>query len=396
MNKNWIFLLLPLLWACDQAPTEPTVDDLPFLGMQNASVPENVSTGKLNFELRLSEASNEAVSVLLRTQNGSARAGDDFVALNGETLNIPAGETSATLEVEIVNDEEFETDETFELRISEVRGARVSDSSATGTIRNDDERDTSIGDAGYTSPTSYAGYTLVWQDEFNDGQLSSDWTYEIGDGCPGLCGWGNNELQTYTNRPENLYFEDGKLVIEARQEAFNGSNYTSTRIITKGQQSFQYGRIDIRAKLPYGQGLWPALWMLGDNIDQVSWPACGEIDIMELVGHEPNVVHGTCHWANASGVREQFGGSFTLRDGIFWDEFHVFSIVWEENSIIWYVDDRQYHVLDTSPQNLDEFRNSFFFIFNIAVGGDWPGSPNATTVFPQKMAVDYVRVFQPE
>ena len=151
---------------------------------------------------------------------------------------------------------------------------------------------------GYDAPESYDGYTRVWEDEFNGTTLSDDWTYEIGDGCPNLCGWGNNELEYY--RAENTTVADGYLSITAKKENFGGRDYTSSRLITKDKQEFQYGRIDIRAIMPKGQGMWPALWMLGENIDEVSWPACGEIDIMEMIGGDgkDNTVHGTVHWDN--------------------------------------------------------------------------------------------------
>ena len=255
-----------------------------------------------------------------------------------------------------------------------------------------------IPQTGFTTPETYAGMQLVWRDEFDQQSLNTnDWTYEIGDGCPNICGWGNNELQYYTN--ENTALVEGNLVIEAKKESRGNRQYTSSRIITKNNQSFQYGRVDIRANLPKGQGIWPALWMLGDNIDQVGWPACGEIDIMELIGGSgngrDNTVHGTVHWRDdATGDRAQFGGDYTLPNGIFNDQFHVFSIVWTQNRIEWLVDDVRYHAIDTSPAGLSEFRNSFFFIFNIAVGGNWPGNPDGSTVFPQRMIVDYIRVFQ--
>jgi hypothetical protein len=250
---------------------------------------------------------------------------------------------------------------------------------------------------GFVSPESYDGYRLVWRDEFNGNSLSSDWVFDLGDGCPTLCGWGNNELQTYTNRPNNIRVEGGNLVITAQREAMGGRNFTSSRIKTEGRQSFQFGRIDIRAVLPKGQGLWPALWMLGDNIRQVGWPACGEIDIMEMVGGPSvarnNEVHGTVHWDN-NGSWANTGGSTILRQGIFNDNFHVFSIIWDAQRIVWLLDNVPYHQVDITPAALSELRGSFFFLFNIAVGGNWPGNPDATTVFPQQMVVDYVRVFQ--
>ncbi len=388
---------LIFLSGCKTEP-EPTPGDLPFLGIQNSSVTEGDENGIMSFEVRLSSASESDVTFNYSTESGSATGGEDFESVIGANFTIPAGETLGNIEITILGDDVVEGDEAFSVVVSGVVNAQISDNRANGNILNDDERVTTgtLGDEGYSTPESYSGYDLIWQEEFNDNVLSNDWVYEMGDGCPDICGWGNQELQYYTDRPENLYFQEGKLVIEARQESYNGSNYTSARIITKDKQEFQYGRIDIRAKLPFGQGLWPALWMLGSNIDQVGWPACGEIDIMELVGHESETVHGTCHWADVNGNRALFGDSYTLDSGIFWDEFHVFSILWDENQINWYVDDNLYHTINTGTSDLSEFRNSFFFILNIAVGGTWPGSPDATTTFPQKMAVDYIRVFQPQ
>lgn len=233
--------------------------------------------------------------------------------------------------------------------------------------------------------------TLAWADEFDAKSLNTaHWSFETGNGSNG---WGNNELQFY--RTENTSIQNGHLVITAKKEGFGGKDFTSSRIITKGKKEFRYGRIDIRAALPKGQGIWPALWMLGANYATVSWPACGEIDIMEMLGGSgrENTVHGTVHWQN-EGKHAMFGGKTTLPSGTFSNQFAVYSIVWDATSIRWLVDNRQYHVIDTTPAELDEFRRSFFFIFNVAVGGNWPGSPNQTTAFPQHLIVDYVRVFQ--
>lgn len=250
----------------------------------------------------------------------------------------------------------------------------------------------SVGD-GYTSPTSYPGMQLRWNDEFEGTALStSNWTHEIGTGCPNICGWGNNELQYY--RQENTTVSGGVLTIEARNENFQGSNYTSSRIISKGKQSFQYGRMDIRALLPEGQGIWPALWMLGANISSVGWPRCGEIDIMEMIGGNgrENTTHGTAHWDENGRVLDS--GSFTLSEGSFSDEYHVFSIVWTDELISFLVNDQEYHSFSITQSERAAFQKEFFFIMNIAVGGDWPGSPNSSTFFPTRMSVDYVRVFQ--
>ena len=245
-----------------------------------------------------------------------------------------------------------------------------------------------VNDTGYSTPLNYPNYTLTWSDEFNGTSLSSDWTQEIGNGN---WGWGNNELQYY--RAQNTSLENGYLIITAKQENFGGKNYTSSRIKTQGNIFHTYGRIDIRAKLPFGQGLWPALWMLGENFSSTGWPSCGEIDIMEMIGGNgwnDRTVHGTVHWEDNG--HALYGGHNTLTSGRFADEFHVFSIIWTPSSIKWLRDDIQYHVIDIN--NLSAFHNDFFFIFNVAVGGNWPGSPDASTIFPQTMIVDYVRVFQ--
>ena len=251
-----------------------------------------------------------------------------------------------------------------------------------------------IPSVGYSTPLSYPGYTLVWNDEFDGNQLSGDWTHEIGTGSNG---WGNNELQYY--RPQNTEVKDGYLIITAKNEAFSSGQYTSSRIVTQGKQSFKYGRVDIRAALPKGKGIWPAAWMLGDAFATAGWPACGEIDIMEMVGgNQPNAgdatIHGTVHWQNQNGEHAQYGSSSSLNSGIYADEFHVFSIVWDSNKIAWYRDDVKFNEIDITNSQFSEFHKAFFFIFNVAVGGNWPGSPNSSTQFPQKMAVDYVRVFQ--
>ncbi|PWL24513.1 MAG: glycoside hydrolase [Fluviicola sp. XM-24bin1] len=247
---------------------------------------------------------------------------------------------------------------------------------------------------GYETPMTHPGYTLVWNDEFDGTSLSSDWVHETGNGqAQGIPGWGNNELQYYQD--DNTEVVGGYCIITAKQESQSGFNYTSSRIKTQGMQSFQKGRIDIRAALPQGKGIWPALWMLGDNISSVGWPACGEIDIMEMIGGPGNdqTIYGTVHWSD-QGSHAEYGNSSTLGSGIYADEFHVFSIIWDDTQIRWLRDDVEFNVINITGSELTEFHQNFFMIFNIAVGGNWPGSPDASTQFPQRMAVDYVRVFQ--
>lgn len=253
-----------------------------------------------------------------------------------------------------------------------------------------------IPSSGFTSPESYEGYSLSWRDEFEGTTLSNDWVAETGDGCPNLCGWGNNELQFY--RRENARVNEGYLIITAKEESIGGRNYTSTRLKTQGRQQFQFGRIDIRAALPKGQGIWPAFWMLGESITSTPWPTCGEIDIMEMIGGaadgRDNTVHGTLHW-DTNGTYSTAGGKTSLAEGaILNDNFHVFSIIWTEESITWLLDNEAYHEIPITGNAMDEFREPFFLLINLAVGGNWPGSPDATTNFPQQLVVDYVRVFE--
>ena len=372
--------------SCGEDET-PVDKPLPTISVANVTTLETDVDKIATITLTLSEAAEGNVVFNYSTITGTAVSGIDFVGISNETHIINAGNTTSTIEITIEGDLVEEIDETFDIAFLNPVGATFNTSRITVTIvDNDVDGGANIPTTGYISPLTYSGYTLVWQDEFDGSTLGSHWIQEIGTGGSG---WGNNELQYY--RAENTTITDGNLIIEAKQESFGGSPYTSSRMITKGQKAYKYGRVDIRAALPEGQGLWPALWMLGSNIDQVSWPACGEIDIMEIVGHQPNKVHGTIHW-NENG-HANYGGSKTSTTD-FSEEFHVFSIVWDATQIRWLLNDVQYHNVDLTPAALDEFREEFFFIFNVAVGGNWPGSPDATTAFPQRMIVDYIRVFQ--
>ena len=235
-----------------------------------------------------------------------------------------------------------------------------------------------------------SGWTLIWQDEFEGDELDPEkWVMEIGGH-----GWGNNEYQFYTDRPENVRLEDGQLIIEARDEFFIRRHYTSGRIKTQGLFTFTYGRVEARLKLPYGQGIWPAFWMLGEDIEEVSWPTCGEIDIMEHIGREPTRTYGTVHGPGYSGSGG-IGHFTTFPEGSLSEAFHVFAIEWEPEEIRWYVDDELFFTLTSDVVNKEwVFDHSFFILINMAVGGYWPGYPDETTVFPQYLTVDYVRVYQ--
>lgn len=234
---------------------------------------------------------------------------------------------------------------------------------------------------------------LVMSEEFNvDGAPNQAmWSFNIGTGANG---WGNNELQYYTDRPENIKIENGMLKITAIKEQYMGSGYTSARIITKGKYEKKYGRIEARIKMPLGKGIWPAFWMLGSNSDTVTWPACGEIDIMEYLGNNPIRMFGTVHGPGYSGG-ESISKEFILSNSRFDTEFHIFGIEWDKDNINFYVDDYLYHSIKPKDVPGDwVFNESFYLILNVAVGGNLPGVPNSQTSFPQSMLVDYIRVYE--
>jgi len=234
---------------------------------------------------------------------------------------------------------------------------------------------------------------LVMQDEFDlDGAPNSSmWTYEIGTGDNG---WGNNELQYYTDRPENIKVEGGNLVITARKESYMGSQYTSARIITRGLFEQTYGRFEARMQLPWGQGIWPAFWLLGGNCEEVIWPQCGEIDIMEYRGQEPTINNGSVHGPGYS-AGEAITKSFELTNDRFDTDFHIFGIEWGPRYINFYVDDVLYNQI--TPEDVPGewvYDHPFYIIINMAVGGSFVGSPTSETIFPQTLLVDYVRVYE--
>jgi beta-glucanase (GH16 family) len=247
-----------------------------------------------------------------------------------------------------------------------------------------------------SSDTSKSHRKLTWQDEFSGDRLDpAKWSIITGGN-----GFGNHELESYTGRPANIYLDHGMLVIKAVREDYTGADgiarsYTSGRIATHNRFSQTYGRFEARIKIPYGQGIWPAFWMMGEG--NARWPDRGEIDIMENIGREPDTVHGTVHGPGYSGP-QGIGAPFSLPQGQrFADDFHVYAVEWGPEAIRWFVDDHLYKT--TTPADLPPaaqwvYNHPFYLLLNLAIGGDWPGNPNETTVFPQMMLVDYVRVYE--
>ncbi len=374
--------------------TDKPAEPLPEFSIFNtSSVRKSVNT-IMRVDAVLSKATSQPVSVVYSLVAGTATAPRDFKTTTG-TITFLANQTTTFFEIPITGDSLRQADLTFTIQFSDFKNCAVSSPSVTATIVSSDGTYLTTDNAGYTTPTTYPNYKLVWSDEFAGNEInSSSWNFESGNNN----GWGNAELENYTSRPQNAFVSSGNLIIEARKEAMGGSNYTSARMTTKGKRFFTFGRIDIRAKLPVAKGMWPALWMLGENISTVNWPACGEIDIMELVGSAPNRVSGTAHWGSSNATHTFKGADYFLptTGDDFSQKFHVFSIIWEKDSIKWYVDDKLFYtntLASVSPAAYP-FNANQFFIFNVAVGGIWPGSPDSSTPFPQRMFVDYVRVFQ--
>lgn len=369
-----VLLISSLIFGCSKNSSPVTQTPSGSIKAYDVTQTRDSVDFTVKFMITLTPTASTTIKVDYTTVAGTAKADTDFVAQAG-TITFAPGQNQAFVEVKVLGRKLKQSNQLFYLKLSNPVGAQLENTQATATLQN---------------PGTYA---LVWSDEFNGTTLNTnDWNYETGGG-----GWGNNELQNYTSGTNNAYLENGNLVIEAKKETLGSSAYTSARLTTKGKRSFTYGKIEFRAKLPTTKGIWPALWMLGQNIDQAPWPSCGEIDIMELVNKEtPSKVYGTGHWGVNSSSHLQSGGNYVLTSGYFSDAFHTFGVEWDADGIHWYVDGNKYFDLNKPAVTGGNFPfdKDFFIIMNVAVGGQWPGNPDATSVFPQKMYVDYVRVYQ--
>ena len=354
----------------------------------NVYVPEGNAPAVFNVAVKRSGSSlaeHEIDYAFLAS--GSARAGEDFEVSSGKII-FEKGSANAVIPLTVSGDGYFELTEDFQMEITDA------DRKFTFTLflNNDDEPEQPASDAdGFITPQTYPSMDAVWADEFNGTALNSaDWNTDLGNGCDqGICGWGNNELESYAADTSVLKIKDGRMAIRARKV---NDSYFSARINTRNKKQFTFGRIDMRARLPKGKGIWPAFWMLGSSIETTPWPKCGEIDIMELVGDQPDVVHGTLHY-DRNGYATSTG-STSLTGGDFSQSFHIFSLVWEQDIIKWYVDNKLFKTFQRTGTGAYPFNEPFYILVNVAVGGRWPGNPDTSTVFPQTMEVDYIRVFR--
>jgi beta-glucanase (GH16 family) len=391
-----VMLLGILLFSCGKkdegGTTVPVV--VPAIKVDDASQTRSSGPGVIHFSVTLDKVTTVPVSVDYTLVDGTAVSGRDYTTASG-TITIPANQYTAPIDVQIKGDanDTRQNNLIFTVQLSNPKAGILGVQSGKGTIITENGTNLTTDNSGYTTPTTYSGYTLAWSDEFSGtAPETASWNFESGNNN----GWGNNEKEFYTSDKKNVFLSNGNLIIEARKESTGGFDYSSARMTTQNKKSFTFGRIDIRAKLPVGKGIWPALWMLGSNITTTPWPACGEMDIMELIGTYPGRTYSTMHWKSASGGHDSKGTEFNLTAQNFSDKFHVFTIIWSQDLIKCLVDDQLF--LTVSKADFGSANYPFnapqFFIFNVAVGGDWPGLPDINTTFPQRMFVDYVRVFQ--
>lgn len=268
-----VCLVIPFLY-CKKSNSSPDV--VTYIKVDDVSIKRDSINSIVKFRVSVTAAGSSQITASYTTEDGTATAATDFISKTG-TVTIAPGQTETFVEVQVVGRKLNKSTQQFYVKLSNASGAQLQKDKATATLENPGK------------------FELVWSDEFNGAVLNAgDWNYETGGS-----GWGNHELQNYTAGTNNAYIESGNLVIEAKQEISGTNSFSSARLTTKGKQKFKYARIDIRAKLPVTTGIWPALWMLGENINEVSWPACGELDIMELIGKEPSKIYGT-----ATGVHQ--------------------------------------------------------------------------------------------
>ena len=394
-----LLALASILCACGKSASggggnKSTPPTLPVISISSVTqVRDTVSGSTFTFAIDLNQQATDTVTVAYQTADSSAVAGVDYSMASG-TVTFTPGNTLASIKVNVTPSNVRACNSAFRVLLSSAVNGTLKTPEAVGVIEN---QGNNLGSdpTGYQTPTSYIGYNAVWSDEFNESTVNTNyWQYDLGNS-----GWGNNELECYTD--SNATLAGGFLTINVRKEnvVYNGvtSNYTSTRMNTEGKFSFQYGRVDIRAKLPVQPGMWPALWFLGNNIGTAGWPSCGETDLMELIGTNPNQVVGSIHWQQANGQEGTLNNSYTLPAGAdYSQQFHVFSLIWTPTQITMYVDDLPY--MSESNTSISSgkwpFNQPQFLIMNCAVGGNWPGPPTAQTTFPEAMIVDYVRVFQ--
>ena len=391
----FFFCLVCLFPGCKKSNSS-TLPVIPFIIIERVTNAEgNSGITAFNFTVKLNKPTTGSVSVSFSVTAGIAKEGTDYNLPSALFIPFNAGEVQKSITVNVIGDDIKEADEDFTVTLTNPSGATILSGTARGIITNDDTR-VPFNTAGFSTPAAYPGMILRWADEFSGTALNTNnWSYDIGDGCPSVCGWGNNELQYYTSSPDNVFVQDGCLIIESKKQTIGGKEYSSGRIKTDGKQSFKFGRIDIRAISPSGRGIWPALWMMPQNNVYGTWPNSGEIDLMEIKGHDMKTAYQTVHYG--PGPPSTFTSkTFTLTKGNFNDSFYVYSMIWTMDTLRLLINNVEVNKVTAADLagRIYPFNEKFFFILCTAVGGNFPGAPDATSTYPQWLIVDYVRVFQ--
>ena len=382
MRRFLIALMVTGLAACEGGGSNNTPEEiLSKLSIDDVTLFEGTGDNTpFEFTLSLDKTFSKPVSVSYSTADGTAKGGEDFTAVTAQTVTFQPGERIKKITISVIGDTKRESAETFTVNLSNISNGVIAKATGTGTIRDDDEG------AAFTN--------LVWSDEFNYTGLpdNTKWGYDVGGH-----GWGNNELQYYTKeRSENARVEGGNLIIEARRENMENREYTSARLVSKNKGDWKYGRVEVKAKLPQGRGIWPAIWMLPTEWKYGDWPRSGEIDIMEFVGYEPDRVHGTVHTQSFNhSIGTQKGSSLQFTDLA--SASHVYAIEWHADKIDFFVDNQRYFTFTNTNRGSADwpFDQTFHLILNVAVGGNWGGAQGVDpSVYPQRFVIDYVRVYQ--
>ncbi len=409
-ENNWIFFTNNGAEASYSLEEEmikvtPTNVDAPSYGIQLIQSPvliENLSTYKVSITAKAEEARNITIKIGATGHNQWKAYSEESISLTTEL---------STYDYEFTMNGQSDAEARFEIFLAEdispvwfdhVSMERIGEEEALVTEEELLSREKTEADEDLVED-----WQLVWADEFDGPTINEDnWTIETGNGADrGIPGWGNNEMEYYTDSQDNVFIEDGNLIFQALEEektfTVDGTeyttDYTSGKMVTSDKISMKYGKIEARVKLPSGQGIWPAFWLLGEDIGTVGWPTCGEIDILEYIGSDVETIHGTVHGPVSSGPG--INGHVEL-DTDLSEDYHIFSIEWDEDEVEFYIDDILYHIVNKDEVILeygpDEwvYDHPYYIILNLAVGGNWPGAPDETTTFPKQLAFDYIRIYE--
>ncbi len=366
----------------------------PVLTLKPVVVHEgNNEINSIDIEVALDQSSSLPVTIKWGTESLTAIEDQDFIPVYGQETIIPPGQTKIILPISIINDDHLEFIETFNIVLLEAENAEIMSQNASVTIIDDDRYQPEMADDGYITPLQYPDMHLTWHEEFEGTTVETDhWNFDAANGFPLNCGWGLDELGKYTGDQEHLKVKDGKLMITATRDESTGT-YRTSRINTKEKVSITYGRLDIRSRIPEVAGLAAIFWLIGADMDEVGLPACGEIDILKFAGKAPEKISGGLVFENDG--EEHLGQSYNKSSVSLSNQYHIYSIIWEENRIRWFFDYYPYfEVRRDDFSHFKIFEKPFFLTINLAIGGEYAGAPDSSSSFPTDLEIDYIRLYQ--